>query len=121
MTTLWRTVHNAGVNRPLVAVGAAPLVAGALVPVDVVLEGPLLCPFQAATGVPCPFCGATRAFALFGHADARWLDYGAAWVLAALALVAIGLAGRRVAWPAVAATVAAAWAWALAHAGAITG
>ncbi|MEJ7893206.1 MAG: DUF2752 domain-containing protein [Solirubrobacteraceae bacterium] len=107
-------------DRSLVALGAAPLAAGALVPVDAVMDGPLLCPFQAVTGAPCPFCGATRAFALFGHADARWLDYGAVWIVVALVVVAIGVAGRRIAWRAVVAAAATAWAWALAQAATIT-
>jgi hypothetical protein len=106
------------VNRSLLALGATPLAAGALVPVAPVLDAPRLCPFLAATGLPCPLCGATRAFVLFGHGDGRWLDYGAVWVVVALALVALALAGRRprVAWPGVAGLVAVAWGWALAHA-----
>lgn len=107
-------------ERNLIAIGTAPLLAGAVVPVGAVLDGPLLCPFQALTGAPCPFCGATRAFALFGHGDGRWVDYGAVWVAAAIALVVIGLAGRRVGPRALFAAGLVAWSWALAHAGAIT-
>jgi uncharacterized protein DUF2752 len=110
------------VNRGLIAIGAAPLAAGALIPPAAVLDGTPLCPFRALTGAPCPLCGATRAFVLFGHADGRWLDYGAVWVLAALALVAVGLAGRSIAraGPAAAGVGVLAWAWALAHAETIT-
>lgn len=107
-------------ERNLIAVGAVPLVGGALVPTGAVMDGPLLCPFQALTGAPCPFCGATRAFVLFGHGDARWLDYGAVWVLAAVALVLVGLAGRRVGLRAVLGAGLVAWTWALLHAGPIT-
>jgi hypothetical protein len=105
------------VNRGLLAIGALPLAAGALVPPAAVLDGTPLCPFRALTGVPCPFCGASRAFVLFGHGDGRWLEYGAVWVVVALALVALGVAGRRVAraGPALLAAGALAWAWALAH------
>ena len=110
------------VNRGLVAIGAAPLAAGALIPPAAVLDGTSLCPFRALTGLPCPACGATRAFALFGHADARWLDYGAVWVAVAIALVLAGLAGRRItrALPVAVGVAAAAWAWALAHESTIT-
>ena len=105
------------VNRGLVAIGAVPLLAGALLPPAAVAGGTALCPFRAVTGVPCPFCGATRAFALFGHGDGRWLEYGAVWVVVAIAIVAVGLAGRRItrAGPATVAAGAVAWAWALAH------
>jgi Protein of unknown function (DUF2752) len=110
--------------RALTVLGAAPLVAGALVPVSAVSGDGLLCPFRALTGLPCPLCGATRAFVHAGHLDGAWLDYGAVWVLAALALVAAGLAGRRLsprAWTLTTVGVAvAAWAWALAHASTIT-
>ncbi len=116
-------------GRRIAALGAVPLAAGVVVPVAPVLGGPALCPLRALTGVPCPLCGATRAFVLAGHGDGRWLHYGAVWVvLAVLALVA-GLAlmarGRPVprprrAWPGVVAAAALAWAWALAHAGTIT-
>jgi hypothetical protein len=107
-------------SRQTVVLGTAPLLAGALIPVSAVSGGTVLCPFQALTGVPCPLCGATRAFVHFGHLDGRWLDFGAVWVLAAVALVVAGLARRRVpAWTLVPVLIAA-WAWALAHAPAIT-
>ena len=103
----------------LAAIAAAPLATGALLPVGAVLDGPVVCPFRAATGLPCPLCGATRAFVLAGHGDGRWLDYGAVWVLAAaVLLLVVALAGRpRLrAVPSAAAVGAVAWAWAIAHA-----
>ena len=104
--------------------GAAPLVAGALAPVSVLSDGGTWCPFRAATGLPCPFCGATRAFVLAGHGDGRFLEFGAVWVLVAVALVVAGLLWRgpsagRWTWPALAGVTVVAWAWALAHAGPI--
>jgi hypothetical protein len=76
----------------LLAGGCVPFAAGALADRD---GGGLLppCPFRAATGLPCPFCGATRAFALAARGDGDWLSYNAPWVvLAALAVVAGALA-----------------------------
>lgn len=107
-------------NRSLIAVGVAPLVAGVLVPVDAALDGTSLCPFRALSGLPCPFCGATRAFVLFGHGDGRWLDYGAVWVVVALAVVVAGLAGRRLRAGPVLAVATLAWAWALTNSATIT-
>ena len=98
---------------------------------------PLGCPFRAATGLPCPFCGGTRAFALASRGDGSFLRFNAVWVaLAALAVLAGavllaaaarggrfggGRPGGPVApawrWPAaVLALLAVAWAWALVHA-----
>ena len=83
----------------LIAGGCAPFAAGALAG-DAGLGG-LPCPFRAATGVPCPLCGATRAFALAARGDGELLRYNAAWVafaalavLAGLAALAASLAGR---------------------------
>ncbi len=77
------------VGALLVAGGCLPFAAGALAGPDG--DTGLLppCPFRAATGLPCPLCGATRAFALAVRGDGGWLSYNAPWVvLAALAIVA---------------------------------
>ncbi len=103
-----------------IAAGAVPLAAGAALSVSSVMDGPLLCPFQAVTGLPCPLCGATRAFVLFGHGDGRWIDYGAVWVAVAVALVALGLARLRPPAWLIVPVAAVAWAWALAHQATIT-
>lgn len=106
-------------ERTVTVAALAPFAVGALVPAHAVLDGPLLCPFQALTGAPCPLCGATRAVVLAAHLDARWLEYGAVWVVA---LAVLAVAGRRALRLApVLATFVLAWAWALAHAGTITG
>ena len=119
-----------GLGLVLVGAGCLPFAAGALAGPDG--DAGLLppCPFRAATGLPCPLCGATRAFAFAVRGDGGWTAYNAPWVvLAALAVLAgvIALAGRlpRVRTrPAVAAAllfVAVAWAYALAQRGTIVG
>jgi hypothetical protein len=117
---------------PATRLGAALLAAGALpfalAPAIHDAAGlDLPCPFLAATGLPCPLCGGTRAVALAAQGDAAFLDYGAVWVVVLLALAVLGLAalaGRRPPRPArplplVLGTLALAWAWALAHTGTI--
>ncbi|MGI8593386.1 MAG: DUF2752 domain-containing protein [Solirubrobacteraceae bacterium] len=46
------------------------------------------CPLLHATGVPCPACGATRAFVHLANGDLGFLDYNWAWP----ALWALGIA-----------------------------
>jgi Protein of unknown function (DUF2752) len=72
----------------LVAGGCLPFAAGALMDGD----GPgLPCPFRDVTGVPCPLCGASRAFALAARGDGDLYRYNAAWVALAAAAVLAGL------------------------------
>ena len=56
------SVHALG----LAAAGAS-LLAASFLPLG--LLGLFACPFHAATGVPCPTCGCTRAFHAFVHGD----------------------------------------------------
>lgn len=95
----------------------------------------LICPFRAATGLPCPLCGSTRAVLLAVQGDPRFLDYNAVMVavVAAVAVLwALRARGRGAAlraalppgrplaalWVGV---LALAWAWALAHRDTIVG
>jgi hypothetical protein len=116
---------RAGVG--LLAFGCAPFVAGALVPANG--DTGLFCPFRELTGVPCPLCGATRAFALAARGDMGFVDYNAVWVVFAALLIVTGalllLTRRPVAFSPrltvafVALLAAAGWAYALAQRAAI--
>jgi hypothetical protein len=82
------------VNRDgaaLLAAGCLPFVAGALIPADG--DTPLPpCPFRTLTGLPCPLCGGTRAFALAARGDAGFTTFNAFWVLVAALLIVAGAA-----------------------------
>lgn len=89
------TVHRTA-GLALVAVAALPFALGALlwrVTAEGGVRGPSLSNHFLidALGVPDPTCGATRAFILFVHGDARFVDYNPVWVVAALALGGLGI------------------------------
>ena len=122
----------------MLAAGIAPFAAGRVIPPDG--GGALACPFREATGLPCPLCGATRAFALATRGDAAFLQYNAVAVAGAAVMVVAGAAGLLLAAlrPLPARRMAAhlgrgrtllalalggaalAWVWTLTHAAAIT-
>ena len=118
------------VGALLVACGCLPFAAGAFAGSDG--DTGLLppCPFRAATGLPCPLCGATRAFALAVRGDGDWLSYNAPWVVLAALLIVAGLVallgalprpGPRALATAAVAFAALAWAYALVQRGPIVG
>lgn len=75
------------------ALAAVPLAVGALLPLSLTDPGgAILCPFRALTGLPCPLCGATRAFVAFGHGDGSWIQFNGYWVLLSLVVIAVALA-----------------------------
>jgi Protein of unknown function (DUF2752) len=73
----------------LVAAGCLPFAVGALATRDGVAFMPP-CPFRSVTGLPCPLCGGTRAFAWAARGDSGFLHYNAFWVLVAVVLVIAG-------------------------------
>ena len=106
--------------RPL---AAALLAGGALWQLSPI-HPPLVCPLRATTGVPCPFCGMTRAVTSAVRGDvAASLRYNPGGiVLVALAIVVLlapvllrgrlpGVAMLRVPFAALATGAAALWVW----------
>lgn len=58
-------------------------------------EKMIICPFRAVTGLPCPFCGTTRATLYFLQGSGKGFDYNYFWVFA-LPVIALLLFNRRV-------------------------
>lgn len=89
------TFHRAWGLRALLA-GTLPFVFGRLlwnVTPGGDVAGPSLSPhiLLRVTGIPEPFCGATRAFILAAHGDMRFMDYNPVWAFVGLALAGWGL------------------------------
>ena len=69
------------------AIGALSLLAAALLRLDLPGLDFFACPLRAATGMPCPGCGATHAFVLLAHGDLA----GALYASPLWACIALGL------------------------------
>jgi hypothetical protein len=79
---------------------------------------PIACPLRASTGIPCPFCGMTRAVvaAVHGHVmESLRFNPGGVFVAVLALAVLLGFRFERVrlrAWPwLLVALTAALWAW----------
>src|SRR4051812_42664239 len=83
------TMRARSEGRGLIVAGCLPFAAGRVIARDGAHFVPP-CPFRALTGLPCPLCGGTRAFAWVARGDAGFLHYNAFWVLVA---GAVGVAG----------------------------
>lgn len=75
---------------------AAPALVARLIDPSIA-EGESVCPFLHATGVPCPACGATRAFVLMAHGDGGGaLGFNWTWIVIwAVAVAGLGVAAWR--------------------------
>ena len=107
----------AGLRARELRIGSGAMIAIAAAWPALPLHPPLACPLRAATGIPCPFCGMTRAVVAAAHGHlvtSLAFNPGGIFVLA-FALVAL----VRPAWPArlhvplwtVFAVLGALWVW----------
>jgi hypothetical protein len=77
----------------LAAAGAAALAIAFAVSPARVENGPVICPFRLATGLPCPGCGLTRSWVYIAHGDfgdaVRANPFGYLTMAAAVALIIV--------------------------------
>ncbi|KAA1426770.1 DUF2752 domain-containing protein [Nocardioides antri] len=89
-------IHGAEV---VAAGGVAAIGVAFLLSPDHIEDGPVLCPFRAVTGLPCPGCGLTRSWVYAAHG--WWRESLAAnafgmLLLAAVLALAVVVVVRRV-------------------------
>lgn len=80
------------------ALGVGGIVVATLLPTGGIEDGPVLCPFRALTGLPCPGCGLTRSWVYLMHGDlgsalaSNW--FGPVLIVAVIALTVVALRAR---------------------------
>ncbi len=99
-TSLLRRVRTHLTGADLVATGGVAGIGVAfLLSPEHIEDGPVLCPFRALTGLPCPGCGLTRSWVYAAHG--WWQESFAAnpfglLVVAAVLVFAVVVVVRRV-------------------------
>ncbi|GGU20495.1 DUF2752 domain-containing protein [Nocardioides albus] len=80
------------------AIGVGGVVIAALLPAGGIEDGPVICPFRALTGLPCPGCGLTRSWVYLMHGDvgsalaSNW--FGPVLILAVIVLAVVSVRAR---------------------------
>jgi hypothetical protein len=83
--------RDKSVGLLLILGGCLPFAVGPLIMNNQPEGFPQSCLVRAVTGLPCPLCGGTRAFAYASSGDPKFLSYNAFWVFIALASIAVGI------------------------------
>lgn len=97
--SLLRRIRTGLTGADVVAVGGVAGIGVAfLLSPEHIEDGPVLCPFRALTGLPCPGCGLTRSWVYAAHG--WWQESFAAnafglLVVAAVLVLAIVVVARR--------------------------
>jgi membrane-associated PAP2 superfamily phosphatase len=106
-----------GIRDHEVRAGAAGMIAIAAVYPALPVHPSVSCPLRAVTGIPCPFCGMTRAViaAAHGHVGTSLAFNPGGMVVLALALVALfrpqWLTRLRLPWWSFAVVFGVLWVW----------
>jgi Protein of unknown function (DUF2752) len=111
-----KTIEFSDVRGPSLRAAGVALLGAAAVWNVLPVHPPLACPLRTATGLPCPFCGMTRAVVAAVHGDiATSLTFNPAGVLVVALAVYVVVAARLPRTRAPASLVigffAALWAW----------
>jgi hypothetical protein len=111
-----KTIEFTDVRGPSLRAAGVALLGAATVWKILPVHPPLACPLRTATGLPCPFCGMTRAVVAAVHGDVvKSLTYNPAGVLVVALAVYVVVAARLPRTRAPASLVigffAALWAW----------